>query len=195
MEAPESSRGSYAWKSILQGRDVIKRGACWRIGDGQKVKVWHHVWLPSKPPARILSPVLEGWEEATVDKLIKEDSRTWDDDVIDGLFAPGEAAIIKSIPLSRFPTEDKVFWPWTQTGKYNCKSGYRFLQHEDDVSGATEALAEDRIFWRSIWDLRVPNKIKNFLWRASREAVPTKENLQRRYILEKWQMRALYDGG
>ena len=34
MEAPESSRGSYAWKSILQGRDVIKRGACWRIGDG-----------------------------------------------------------------------------------------------------------------------------------------------------------------
>ena len=97
--------------------------------------------------------------------------------MIDGLFAPGEAAIIKSISLSRFPTEDKLFWPWTQTGKYNCKSGYRFLKHEDDVSGATEALAEDRIFWCSIWDLRVPNKIKNFLWRASREAIPTKENL------------------
>ena len=71
MEASESSRGSYAWKSILQGRDVIKWGACWRIGDGQKVKVWHHAWLPSKPPEKILSPVLEGWEEATVDKLIK----------------------------------------------------------------------------------------------------------------------------
>ena len=71
MEAPESSRGSYAWKSILQGRDVIKWVACWRIGDGQKVKVWHHAWLPSKPLEKILSPVLEGWEEATVDKLIK----------------------------------------------------------------------------------------------------------------------------
>ena len=97
-------------------------------------------------PARILSPILEGWEEATDDKLIKEDSRTWDDDVINGLFVPGEVAIIKSIPLSRFPTEDKLFWPWTQIGKYNCKSGYRFLKYEDEVLGATDALAEDRNF-------------------------------------------------
>ena len=139
MEASESSRGSYAWKSILQGRDVIKRGACWRIGDGQKVKVWHHAWLPSKPPAKILSPVLEGWEEAIVDKLIKEDSRTWDDVIIDGFFVPEEADIIKSIPLSRLPTKDKLYWPWTQTGKYNCKSGYRFLKCEAEVSGAMEA--------------------------------------------------------
>ena len=150
MEAPESSRGSYAWKSILQGRDVIKRGACWSIGDGQKVKVWHHAWLPFKPQAKILSPILEGWEEATIDKLIKEDSRTWDDVVIDGLFVPEEADIIKSIPLSRLPTKDKLYWPWTQTGKYNCKSGYRFLKCEAEVSGAMEAQADDRVFWRSI---------------------------------------------
>jgi len=85
-------------------------GACWRIGDGQKVKVWHHAWLPSKPPTRILSPVLEGWEEATIDKLINEDFRTWDEDVINGLFVPEEADLIKSISLSRFPTEDRLFW-------------------------------------------------------------------------------------
>ena len=54
MEAAESSHGSYAWKSILHGRDVIKRGACWRIGNGQKVKVWHHAWLPTKPTNRLL---------------------------------------------------------------------------------------------------------------------------------------------
>ena len=97
---------------------MIKQGACWRISNGQKVKVWHHAWLPSKPPARILSPVLEGWEEATVDKHIKEDSRTWDDDVINGLFVSEEADIIKSIPLSRFPIKDRLFWSWTQIGKY-----------------------------------------------------------------------------
>ena len=42
MEAKESSRGSYAWRSILYGRDVIKRGACWRIGTRQKVQIWQH---------------------------------------------------------------------------------------------------------------------------------------------------------
>ena len=184
MEAVESSRGSYAWKSILQGCDVIKRGACWRIGDGKKIKVWHHAWLPTKPPTRILSPVLEGWEEATIDKLINEDSRTWDEDVINGIFVPEEADLIKSISLSRYPTEDKLFWPWTQTGKYTCKSEYRFLKWEAEESGAVEAWVEDSKFWHSIWDLRVPNKIKNFVWRACRESIPTKANLKRRHITE-----------
>ena len=48
MEASESSRGSYAWKSILHCRDVIKRGACWRIGNGRDVQIWQHTWLPRK---------------------------------------------------------------------------------------------------------------------------------------------------
>ena len=36
MEAKDSRLGSYAWKSILIGRDVIQRGASWRVGDGKK---------------------------------------------------------------------------------------------------------------------------------------------------------------
>lgn len=37
MEAVESNFRSYAWKSILKGRDVLLRGAWWRIGNGAKV--------------------------------------------------------------------------------------------------------------------------------------------------------------
>ena len=40
MEALDSRVGSYAWKSILQGRDVIAHGSCWRIGNGRTVKIW-----------------------------------------------------------------------------------------------------------------------------------------------------------
>lgn len=39
MEAMESSGGSYAWKSILYGRDVIKKGVRWRICDGCSFKI------------------------------------------------------------------------------------------------------------------------------------------------------------
>ena len=39
MKAKDSKRGSYSWKSILKGRDVIAQGACWWIGDGKLVKI------------------------------------------------------------------------------------------------------------------------------------------------------------
>ena len=40
MEAVDSRLGSYAWKSILRGRDIIQRGAIWRIGSGEKINIW-----------------------------------------------------------------------------------------------------------------------------------------------------------
>ena len=36
MEAKDSRIESYAWRSILIGRNVIQRGARWRVGDGKK---------------------------------------------------------------------------------------------------------------------------------------------------------------
>ena len=70
MEAAESSRGSYSWKSILHGRDVIKRGACWRIGNGRDVQIWQHTWLQCKHPTRVQSNVrgLGGDHSECVDK-------------------------------------------------------------------------------------------------------------------------------
>ena len=40
MEAADSRMGSYTWKSILRGRDIIQRGAIWRIGSGEKINIW-----------------------------------------------------------------------------------------------------------------------------------------------------------
>jgi len=34
MEAADSPTASYAWRSILKGREVLKEGMRWRVGDG-----------------------------------------------------------------------------------------------------------------------------------------------------------------
>lgn len=95
LEARELILGSYAWKSILKGRDVILEGACWWIGDGKSIKIWQHHWLPIKHPTQIISPVLELMEEATVDCLINSNTRTLNTKMMDGIFIPQEAEAIK----------------------------------------------------------------------------------------------------
>nr|XP_023915730.1 uncharacterized protein LOC112027287 [Quercus suber] len=41
-----SSSASYAWKSILRSRQLIKKGAKWRLGDGQSIRIFIDRWLP-----------------------------------------------------------------------------------------------------------------------------------------------------
>ena len=40
MKVIDSRMGSYAWKSILRGRDIIQRGALWRVRSGEKINIW-----------------------------------------------------------------------------------------------------------------------------------------------------------
>ena len=72
MEATTPSSAFYAWKSIIRGREVIRRGAIWRIGDGKSVDIWGDRWLPLKHLPKILSPRNMGCE-AKVCSLIDQD--------------------------------------------------------------------------------------------------------------------------
>ena len=51
-----------------------------------------------------------------MDILIDPLSRQWNSELIDGIFIPSEADLIKNIPLSRTEAEDKLYWPLTQNG-------------------------------------------------------------------------------
>ena len=68
--------------------------------------------------------MVEAMEEATVDSLIDEGTRTWNEVMVDGMFAPQEAEEIKNILLARIETEDTMYWPWEHDGRYSRKMGY-----------------------------------------------------------------------
>lgn len=121
---------------------------------------------------------------AKVEILINGDTRQWDHGLIEGLFTPEEAELIKSIPLSRCAAEDTLFWPFTNNGVYTSKSGYRFLKAETQTEWFEDQMEHDKVLWRTIWSLQVPNKIKNLVWRAYKNSLPTKENLVRQTIVE-----------
>ena len=101
MEARSPNNASYAWKSIIKGREVIQRGAVWRIGTGNSIRVWGNNWLPMKNKPRVLSPQLDVETTIWVSELIDPVNRTWKEDVVYQVFYDFEAAIIKIIPLCR----------------------------------------------------------------------------------------------
>ena len=42
----------------------------------------------------------------------------------------------------------------------------------------------NRKFWKALWSLNVPNKVKSFAWRASKNILPTKANLGHQRVLD-----------
>ncbi|KAL0000463.1 hypothetical protein SO802_014244 [Lithocarpus litseifolius] len=122
-------------------------------------------------------------EEATVDMLINVDSRQWNPDLVDGIFPPKEAALIIKITLVRCEAKDSLFWPLTQDSNYTKKLGYKFLKEEAEVRPLADSESQDTGLWKGIWAVKVQNQVKNHLWRACRNSLPTKTNLVRRTII------------
>ena len=164
MEATNPNSASYAWKSIIKGREVIQRGAVWRIGDGCSVSIWGSRWLPAKHSPKIISPCTGALADARVSALLDVENRAWKEDVLEENLLSFEVEMIKKIPLSHTDQTDTLTWPFTPTGEYTVKSGYTFLQQEYQSSQPGQSDPESlKPLWKSIWSLQVPSKVKNFI--------------------------------
>lgn len=89
----------------------------------------------------------------------------WNDQVVDSLFLPFEAHKIRGIPLCVIEQEDCITWPRCRSGSYSVKSSYQLLC-EAELNDVPSSLNSDEVksFWKCLWWLKVPNKIKVFLW-------------------------------
>jgi hypothetical protein len=47
---------SYTWRSILKGLELLKEGLIWRIGHGERVRIWDDPWLPKGLTRKPITP-------------------------------------------------------------------------------------------------------------------------------------------
>ena len=90
---------------------------------------------------------------------------------------------MQSIPLGNSSAEDKLIWPYTSLGQHTVQSGYKFLAKENLNNPTTVGPKQDNGVWKLVWCLSIPNKLKNFLWRACQNVMPAEVNLRKRMIL------------
>ena len=98
---------------------------------------------------------------------------------------PHEAELIKSIPISLQLPEDKLIWALTSNGVFSVCSAYRLAmdQARAERSGSSSDNGRIRKFWRQLWSLEIPHKVRHFAWRAVKGILPTKVNLVKRGVI------------
>ena len=134
IEANSSSKGSFAWKSIIQATRVVEIGSVWRVGDVMSIKIRGDKWLPHPHGSYIASPVSILSPNSMVSALIDDDSHTWNSDLIQREFLSHEARIIMGIPLSIHNSPNRQVWFSSSQGVYTTRSAYRLLSSSKGVS-------------------------------------------------------------
>ena len=142
--------------------------------------------MPIPPSHKVITPRLFLHADTRVADLLDSEKGEWRTEVIDTVFLPHEADSIKSIPISARLPPDKLIWSETPNGLFTVRSAYKLAVNLLSLpnKGATSDASKVRSFWRRIWSIPVPHKIRHFMWRACRNALPTKDNLLCRKIVQ-----------
>ncbi|XP_075644363.1 uncharacterized protein LOC142615512 [Castanea sativa] len=147
--------------------------------------VWEDKWLPLSSMYKVVSPNTFLHANTCVSELIDLENASWKSTVIDALFLPREAETIKSIPLSSRLPGDRLIWAMSSNVQFSVHSTYSLAVNLSQAAnkGNSSNTSLVRRFWKPDWSLPVPHKTQHFMWRACREAFPTKVNLARRKVV------------
>ncbi|KAL5555904.1 hypothetical protein UlMin_038140 [Ulmus minor] len=147
LEAKVNSSSSFVWRSIVWGRGLYMQGSRRKIVLGKFDKV---------------------------SSLITA-SGSWDSNLIRASFHPDEAEAILSLPLPRRKILDSFLWHYDKFGHYTVRSGYWLATKRK--SAPSSSTSSHTSWWKRFWRLRIPPKIRIFLWKAYYNWIPLLVNL------------------
>jgi len=184
LTATKGTRPSYAWQSILYGRELLTKGLKKIIGNGAKTFVWIDNWLFEGQIRRPESVHVMVDITLKVSQLIDLVSKNWNLNMLRDLFPWKDVQIIRN-QRPMLSKEDSYCWSGTNHGLYIVKSGYDLCSrqnHKEMFHNAQELPSVNPIF-QGIWSLYTALKIKVFLWKAVKGAVAVEDRLRTRGIL------------
>ncbi|KAF7151487.1 hypothetical protein RHSIM_Rhsim02G0110700 [Rhododendron simsii] len=133
MHAARGSRASWAWLSLLHGREILKKGMRWQIQNGKNTDFWGDAWIPSLPGFKISSTKPPSSTIEKVSDAIDPRRGTWDKQKLEGEVSQEDLEAIRNIPLPVRDREDQLVWHYNSDGIYSVKSGYH-IAHSQTLS-------------------------------------------------------------
>ncbi|KAL7222108.1 hypothetical protein ACSBR1_023926 [Camellia fascicularis] len=150
-------KASHTWRGILNSRAILRKGVKWTVGNGATINCWKDWWSGDKAFEDLTlssSQSAPFWEsDVTVNNLLSEQG-SWNETVICEMLPPTLASIILNRPSPTSLEPDEPNWKGSADGIFSSASVYVL------VSG-NQPQGED---WQWLWKLRIPQKLKGFLW-------------------------------
>ncbi|XP_028076555.1 uncharacterized protein LOC114278664 [Camellia sinensis] len=176
-------KASWAWASLLQGRDLLLKGLRWQVGNGASIQFWEDRWIPKNHNFHVQTGRPPECGPIAVSEVINQHRKEWDHHKLKPMVGEHDFANIISIPISVKDKTDSLVWHFSPKGNYEVKSRYHLAINEQRCGNGTTASSSSQPsceLWKFIWSLNIQPKLCHFWWRVCRNKLATKENLHRR---------------
>lgn len=157
---------------------MLEAGLIWKVGNGTSISARHGKWIPRPSTFQLLPYDNSIPDEWTVANLRTSDGLNWNTDILGNHVCQEDQELIKQIPVLGSSRGDKLIWFYTGNGLYSVKSGYKVAwERFGSLANAGSSSSADAFNWKRIWKMKVPPKIRVFLWKGLRGYLPVRERL------------------
>ncbi|XP_009129274.1 uncharacterized protein LOC103854117 [Brassica rapa] len=179
------ARPSYAWCSLLYGRELLMKGLRHKVGNGRQTRVWLDKWI-----ADLVEGLRAPWiKNATFDvnlrasALIDLSTRKWNEGALNEVFVPSDIEyLLRNQPV--VSKEDFKVWNLTRSDQFSMKSAYQLAFSEKTKVTQPETFNQPSVnsLKEKVWKVPTLPKIRVFVWKVLNGALPVADLLESRGI-------------
>jgi hypothetical protein len=169
--------GSVTWNAIMKAMLSLKDGFQFRIGNGNS-SFWFTNWSGSGVLANQVMYVDIHDLETRIRDVYIEDN--WNFHSLYTIMPPEVTDRLRSISMSLSPSvTDCYTWKGNLNGIYTARDGYFWLNRHNFARNTLNSVT-----WSWLWRLPAPEKVKFHIWSLIHNALPTREMLSHRGMLQ-----------
>ncbi|XP_074322799.1 uncharacterized protein LOC141659771 [Apium graveolens] len=117
-----------------------------------------------------------------VSSCFQHNDRKWNTNLVRECFLEEDAIVVLATTIPQRDIADRVVWTGAKNGVYNAKSGYHYWFNLRYGTGSVP----QSVWWKRVWHLKIPQKVKVFIWRFCRNVVPVRKRLSARGLNGVW---------
>lgn len=161
------------WPAILNTRNTLSRGLCFKVGRGNNINFWEDPWVPN----------LMGFKPIPKNEIVRQShgmvhsllgrNGEWKSTKLNELFNNESVKRICEIFWVNMEKDDILVWLGNRNGAFSVKSFY-WMENWDRERQAP--------WWKNLWNSNIHERHKFFVWKLVNRGLSVKQNLIRRGI-------------